>query len=198
MSARHTGQWADAFRPRWPHSPLAPACRYLRLPVAIEPVGSSVAIDTFDQIFWHGTFDGSYTRPGDYLVASGQVFFIASQEPLQPIVCVRTNRTVSIARSAQVPVTSSGAYGGYSSSNATAFLSEYPAAVLIENKMSSSTAGLPTDQAIPYWSVLLPAHGAVEISSGDFISDDLGRSAVVSSSDRSGMGWRLVAKMAST
>lgn len=197
-AARHTGRWGDAFRPRSPHSPLAPESRFLKLPVTLDPLMGSGGGDAFEHIFWRGTFDGCYTKPGDYIVLNGQIYFIASQEPLQPIICIRTNRIVSIARSTQVPVNAAGAYGGFSPANASAYLSEYPASVLIESKMSAASADLPTDQAIPYWTVYLPSHPDITIMSGDFISDDMGRSALVSYADQSIMGWRLIAKMAST
>ncbi len=197
-AARHTGRWADAFRPRSPHAPLASESRFLKLPVTLEPLTSAGGGDASEHIFWRGIFDGCYTRPGDYIVLDGRIYFIALQEPLESIICIRTNRIVSIARSAQVPVNTAGAYGGFSPANASAYFSEYPASVLIESKMGSSSAGLPTDQAIPYWTVYLPAHHGIAISSGDFISDDMGQSAVISYADQSIMGWRLVAKMAST
>lgn len=62
--------------------------------------------------------------------------------------------------------------------------------------MSPSLAGLPTDQVIPYWAVYLPAQAAETILAGDLISDEIGRSAVISYADQSVMGWHLIAKMA--
>jgi len=198
IAARHTGRWADAFRPKSPYAPLAPESRFLKLPAALDQLTGSSGIDAFEHIFWRGTFDGCYTKPGDYIVLDGGIYFIASQEPLEPIICIRTNRIVSIARSAPVPVTSASVYGGFSPADTLAYLSEYPASVLIQSKMSPASADLPVDQAIPYWTVYLPAHHDITIKSGDFISDDMGRSALVSYADQSIMGWRLIAKMAST
>jgi hypothetical protein len=157
---------------------------------------SATGDEAFDRIFWRGTLDGVYTKPGDYLVVNDEIYFVASQAPFQPIICVRTNRTISIGRATQVPVGSAAAYGGFSPANTTAFLTDYPSAVVVENKMSPSSAGLPTDQAIPYWAVYLPAHPSVTILAGDLISDEIGRSAIVSYADQSAMGWHLIAKMA--
>src|SRR5690242_8986046 len=98
-AARHTGRWADAYRPKGAMTPLAPENRYLRLPVAFEPMPGGSSGDSLEQIFWRGIFDGHYTKAGDYIQLDGRPYFISSQEPLQPIICVRTNRVVSVSRS---------------------------------------------------------------------------------------------------
>jgi hypothetical protein len=64
--------------------------------------------------------------------------------------------------------------------------------------MTTITADLPTDQAIPYWNILVPAPSSVLLTPGDMIIDDIGRSAVISGSELTSLGWRIVAKMATT
>ena len=43
------------------------------------------------------------------------VFFIASQAPLLPILCVKTNRIITIARPGMQTNTAINAYGGFTS-----------------------------------------------------------------------------------
>ena len=74
----------------------------------------------------------------------------------------------------------------------------WPSSVLGENRSSASTTDLPTDQAVPYWNILLPLGGNVILSPGDLITDDLDRTAVIAGSELTDLGWRLSAKMATT
>src|SRR4051812_24301641 len=98
-SARHIGRTADAFRPDGPSDPLKRENRFLRLPAAFVPANGGLnTAATYGQPLWHGIFDSSYTRVGDYLVLEAETYFIASQAPLLPVLCVMANRTISITR----------------------------------------------------------------------------------------------------
>jgi hypothetical protein len=199
LLARHIGQPADAFRPSGPFRPLDRQNRFLRLPAQfVSAKGNDRRTNVYGEALWHGVFDGSYTRAGDYLVLETGSFFVASQEPLLPILCVRVNRTISIARPDMQTSAARNPYGGYTSGGSIMLLEEWPASVLGENRSSASTTDLPTDQAIPYWNILLPASGLVILSPGDLITDDLKRTAVISGAELSGLGWRISAKMATT
>ena len=89
-------------------------------------------------------------------------------------------------------------YGGYTSGSSTTLMNQWPASVLGENKSSQSAAGLPTDQMVPYWNVLVPSVAGVVLSPGDIITDDLGRTGVINGSELTNLGWRISAKMATT
>ena len=198
-TARYLGSVADAYRTANTSSPLDKRNRFLKLPAWFTPTSNAVtATNTYGQPLWHGVFDASYTRPGDYLVLQSKVYFIAAQEPLLPVLCVLTNRTVSISHPNHQTLTGGNLYGGYTSGASTPLLSGFPACVLNENKLSSPLANLPTDQALASWYVLLPAPVGVLITSGDLMTDDLGRNAVVTGSELTSLGWRISAKMAMT
>jgi hypothetical protein len=51
---------------------------------------------------------------------------------------------------------------------------------------------------VPYWTILLPAFGQVILRTGDFISDDIGRNAVVAAAELTDLGWRITAQQAVT
>jgi hypothetical protein len=196
--ARQTGIWSDAFRPIAGKIPLDPEGRFLRLPVVLEPLTSWNSLETTEQVLWQGIFDGAYTRVGDYIVSEGKAYFIAAQEPLQPIVCIRSNQVISISRSPPPSLSANNAYGGYSQNPSNVLLEQYPAAVLIENKTGPSKTGLPTDQSVPYWTVLLSKTSDIILSSGDTIRDGLGRAAIVTYAQSMASGWRLIAKVSTT
>jgi len=147
---------------------------------------------------WQGVFDASYTQPGDFLVEGQRIFFIAAQQPLLPVLCVRTNRIVSIVRPALQNSIGANSYGGYSAGEASILMSEWPASVLGITGKGEPTAGLPTDQTVPYVEVLLPYVAPVILSPGDMIGDDLGRSIVISTVELSDLGWRITARLATT
>jgi len=199
LSARYVGQSADAFRPNGPFSPLQSQNRFLRLPAAFVPAkGNDKQTNVYGDVLWHGIFDGSYTRPGDYLVARGARFFVASQAPLLPILCVRANRIVSVIRPNMQSSSANNPYGGYTSGNSMHVMEGWPASVLGENRSGTTGADLPTDQIVAYWNILLPAIDDVVLSPGDFVSDDLRRTAVIACSELTDLGWRISAKMAVT
>jgi hypothetical protein len=199
LSARHVGQSADAFRPRGPFNPLDKQNRFLRLPVTfVSTKGSGERTNVYGDALWHGIFDASYTRAGDYLVLETGRFFVASQEHLLPILCVKANRTISIVRPDMQTNTASNPYGGYSSGSSAPMMEGWPASVLGENRSSAPETDLPTDQVVPYWNILLPAVARIVLSPGDLITDDLNRTAVIAGSELTDLGWRISAKMATT
>lgn len=198
-TARYLGSAADAYRTSKTFEPLDKQNRFLRLPAWFTSTNNSVSsTNTYGQPLWHGVFDASYTQPGDYLVVQSKVYFIAAQEPLLPVLCVMTNRTVSISRLNLQASTAANPYGGYTSGASTSLINGFPACVLGNNKSSSSLANLPTDQTLSSWYVLLPAPEGVLINPGDFITDDLGRNAVITGAELTRLGWRISAKMTMT
>jgi hypothetical protein len=199
LSARHVGQSADAFRPKGPFNPLDKQNRFLRLPATFTSAkGSDGRTNVYGEALWHGVFDASYTCAGDYLVLETGSFFVASQEALLPVLCVKTNRIISIVRPNMQTTTASNSYGGYTSGSSVTLMEGWPASVFGESRSSASMTDLPTDQAVPYWNILLPAVGRVILSPGDFITDDLARTAVIAGSELTNLGWRISAKMATT
>lgn len=199
LSARHVGQAADAFRPKGPFNPLDNQNRFLRLPATFMSAnGNEGRTNVYGEALWHGIFDASYTRAGDYLVLDTGKFFVASQNPLLPVLCVKTNRIISIVRPNMQTNTAGNAYGGYTSGGSETLMVGWPASVLGENRSSGSVTDLPTDQTIPYWNILLPAIARIILSPGDLVTDDLNRTAAIAGSELTDLGWRVSAKMATT
>jgi hypothetical protein len=110
----------------------------------------------------------------------------------------RTNRIISISQPRMQTSVASNPYGGYTSGSSIILIDGWPASVLGETRSSHSTTDLPTDQAIPYWNVLMPSPAGVVLSPGDIITDDLGRTAMIVGSELTDLGWRISAKMATT
>jgi hypothetical protein len=154
---------------------------------------------------WWGVFDSAYTRPGDYIVreqtgrdrAPKEIWFIAAQQPYLPVLCVRAPRVVSFTRPA---TTTSGVadYGGYTSASADELLTNFPASVLNADILGLDPTDLPSDAIPESWQVLVPSRPEVVLANGDLMSDDLGRSGVISSAELSDLGWRLLVKQTTT
>lgn len=197
--ARHIGVQADAFRPSGPSMPLAPRNRYLRLPAVFSTNPASFGQAAgYGSPLCYGHFDSSYTRPGDYLVQSDRTYFIASQERLQPVLCVRTNATLTIKRSQPTSVIGSNAYGGTPVDGLLLILHAWPASVLGMATGGTSQSGLPVDVVLPQWTVLMPSHAASHILSGDTVSDGTTLKGTVVSSEHTMLGWRLTVRQVST
>ena len=204
VAARHIGRSTDAYRPNGPVDPLAPANRFLRLHAAFSaPDGKFARPNDYGTSLWHGVFDSAYTQPGDFLVQDSDIWFIAAQQKLLPVLCVQTNRTVSFARPSAQTATGLNAYGGVSLETATTLIANCPASVLGASGAGKPAASLPSDASIGSWTVLLPASASADgspviLRPADFMTDDLGRVAVVAGAELTSLGWRLTVKQATT
>lgn len=152
----------------------------------------------YGQAMWDGIFDAAYTQPGDYLAQERGTWFIAAQQLLAPILCVKTNRCISIARQAVPSDTGLNSYGGSNILPNTLVLENWPASVMGSTGRSHPDARLPSDMPVPYWTILLPAFAQVILRTGDLVSDDLGRNAVVAGAELTDLGWRIAARQAAT
>ena len=198
-SARFIGQPADAFRPKGTTNPLDRQNRFLRLPAAfVSTKGKGLQANAYGDALWHGLFDASYTQAGDYIILPTGQFFIASQSPLLPVLCVKANRQITIIRPNIQTNIASNTYGGYMTGHSVTLMEGWPASILGETRSSPSSVDLPTDQTVPYWNILLPATAKVALSPGDLVTDDLTRTAIICQSELTDLGWRINAKMATT
>ncbi len=198
-AARRIGAATDAYRPNGAVDPLDPANRFLRLSAAFGPVdGKFTRPNGYGAPLWAGIFDAAYTRPGDYLVQKDGTWFVAAQQPLLPVLCVRADRIVSFVR----PLAPSGvgvnAYGGVALSSATPLLTRWPASLLNASSGNRPSANLPADSSNETWTVLLPAIDGVVLRPADLLTDDLGRTGVVAGAELTDLGWRLTVKQSST
>jgi hypothetical protein len=199
VAARYVGNQADAYRPTGSHNPLDTKNKFLRLATIFRPLGGGMLAPVDHATSeWQGIFDASYTQPGDFLVEGNRIFFIAVQQPLLPVLCVQTNRIISIVRPAVQRNVGANSYGGYSAGAASILMSEWPASMLGNTGKGAPAAGLPTDEMVPYVEVLLPYVPPIILSPGDIIGDDLGRSIVISAAELTELGWRITARLATT
>jgi hypothetical protein len=199
VAARAIGIETDAYRPSGVSEPLDPMNRFLRLRAAFTaPDGKFAHPNGYGDALWYGVFDAAYTRPGDYLVQEAATWFVASQQRLLPVLCVRTNRVVSFWRPAAPANTGVNAYGGVTTATNAPLLTNWPANVLGASGRGRPDTDLPSDSSIPYWTVLLPAFPDAILRSSDLMTDDLGRNAVVAATELTELGWRITAKQATT
>jgi hypothetical protein len=106
-AARILGVAAHAYRPLGANDPISKQNRFLRLPAAFYSGEQAVwQANGYGNAVWHGLFDAAYTRPGDYLIRPDGTWFITDQPPLLPVLCVRTNRLVSLPRQKNLWATS--------------------------------------------------------------------------------------------
>jgi hypothetical protein len=198
-AARAVGADTDAYRPSGFSEPLAPENRFLRLRAAFTARDGKFAHpNAYGDALWYGIFDAAYTRPGDYLDQAGAVWFIAAQQRLVPVLCVRTNRVVSFSRPAAPSSTGVNTYGGVITATNEALLTNWPASVLGVAGQGHPSANLPSDGSVPYWTVLLPAVPGTILLPSDLMVDDLGRNAVVAAAELTDLGWRITVKQATT
>lgn len=192
-AAQFIGQDYQLFRPE---DPLEPINQFY------GPVSTIKAAFNQDDTFskpnkygnaqWRGIFDGNQTQVGDYLVGPS-TFFIAGMQHILPILCIECNRTISILRPTQPTGAGAVGYGGDVADDETPLMQGWPASILQGTKGEKNPTGLPGDERLPWWIILLPAWPDIIIQTSDVITDDLGRRYIVSSPELTDFGWRIVA-----
>jgi hypothetical protein len=195
VAARAIGVTTSAYRPHGPETPLTPRNRFLRLHAAFSDAnGKFLRPVGYGDALWCGIFDAAYTQPGDYLVQQDATWFIAAQQKLLPVLCVKTNRTISFSRPAPQSITGINTYGGVTAATVTPLMTNWPASVMVESREGRPLAKLPDETSVSNWTVLLPGTPGVVIQSADLMSDDLGRSGIVSTTELTDLGWRLAVR----
>jgi len=189
-TANILGHLTDAYRPRGGSKPLHRSNRYLRLHAAFgradgnfsQSVGYGVPV-------WRGYFDASYTQVGDYLVQRNEVWFIVSQQSLLPVLCVKTNQTITITR--PIAPGSGNTYDLAKVGSVTEVISNWPASVLGIGTEGKPPTRLPGDARIATAIALLPSvHGHI-VRPTDMIVDETGTTGMVVAAELSALGWRL-------
>lgn len=198
-AALRIGQTADQHRATSASNPMAAGTKLRAIMASFnaEDVGYKKP-NKYGHPTWFGIFDGSLTQPGDYLTGAFGTFFIAAQQLHLPILCVQCNSVVTIKRPQQQAGVGALGYGGNTDAGETALMTGWPASVLQGGGGDRSDVGLPGDTKNPQWSVLLPAYGVVALRSGDIITDDIGKRMVISSAEKTDLGWRIVAMQEQT
>ena len=204
-AARAVGAWCDLYRPQGPDMPMSGANRRLRLPATFaNPAGFSKPVGYGDAL-WEGYFDAGYSCHGDYLAGPDGVFFIAAQPRLGPVLCVRTNRLLSLSRPAAPQAPGVNRYVGVRPDTAAALLTDWPASVLAAGL--GGRGPLPADAPGVHggaggWAVLLPSlrvGGApMLLLPGDLVHDDIGRTGVIATAELTHLGWRLHVRQAAS
>jgi hypothetical protein len=190
------GDWCELFRPDGGEAPLAATRRVLRLMAAFTaPDGRFAKPPTHGQVYWHGLFDAAYSRAGDYIRrADGAVWFVAAQQALHPVLCVRANRVIDVLRPVQAAGPGLAAYGG--AGEPAVVLRGWPASMVRGGGAGLGEAELPEALQGGTWTVLLPGMAGVVLREGDLVQDDLGRLGVIAQAELSEPGWRLAVRRA--
>ncbi len=196
LAAIAIGEWHDLHRPKGHASPLQGGTTIMRMPALFTPSEGRAA--SYGHPLFEATVDAAYTQPGDYLVGPTYTWFVASQPPLLPVVCVKATRTVSVSRAGAMDGVGLGGYGGLQRQLATPLLTNWPAS-LVSHGFGMDRVDLPGDAKLGGWIVLLPILPcSIVLRTGDLVTDDLGRAGVVSWAELSDLGWRLFVRQAAT
>jgi len=153
----------------------------------------------FGKPVWYADLDGRVTRPGDYLVRANDetltdIYFIAAQQSLLPIVAVDCPRKIFIERQpcsgSTVGVT---AYSGQAARAAVLGTPQtpWPCPIFMGGRVQQSP-GLPGGVREAAWTILLPPSVPVTIQAADLVTDDLKKRYAVESAELSDLGWRLM------
>jgi hypothetical protein len=141
--------------------------------------------------------DPRVVQPGDYLVGDQGTWFIASTEPIKPILSVACNRTISVSRPG-APMPGMNHYGGATPDTDEVLVTGFPVSILNGTKGERGDANLPGDTRSPWVQILMPSPPGIIFRAFDLVSDDIGRNFIVSAAEETNLGWRLTASLAET
>ncbi|KHJ66600.1 hypothetical protein QU24_18590 [Pantoea rodasii] len=154
----------------------------------------------FGQAARIGIFDATGFEVGDILVSEEEgTFYVAAMPLLQPILCVKAERLITLRRTA-----AHGAngglqdYGGTTAASENTIISDWPASILLNRSGEHSPLKLPGEARSAWYGILMPAFGNLHIHTGDFVTDDGGQRYVVTGTELTDMGWRLTAMRLTT
>ena len=144
-TARHAGALHDVYRPIGASDPLASVNHRTKIAALFDVADENFRrAESYGHSVWQGMFDGLAVQRGDYMSGPAGVLFVAALQPLQPAICVLTNRTVSLSRPVAPSSFGVDAYGGIRRSEASEILRNWPVSVLGDNGRGDPV-GLPGD-----------------------------------------------------
>lgn len=132
---------------------------------------------------------------GDYIVGD-ETYFVFTKEYQMPMSAVQCNAVVKLIRPYQTVDIGNQGYIFYSYADPTTYtliMDLMPISILKYGSGSMAGSKLPTDTFQPSFIILMPNLGGVEILTGDIMIDAEGQNYVVSMSEKSQFGWRLIA-----
>jgi hypothetical protein len=200
-AAFHIGAPCDLLRPVGAHDPLSPANRILRLNAGFLPLGGHLHRPVPEQDpMWEGIFDAAYTTPGDILRRrnDGALFYIAAQQPMLPVLCIRTMRIISLLRPPSPQAAGLNLYGGAVVATNAILASGWPASIVTSSGPGTGLANIEAEVNPGTWQVLLPPSLKLELCTNDILTDDQGRTGVVAMIETTDLGTRLTARQTST
>lgn len=198
------GTWCEAYRATTSERPLAVQNRFLKLQAHFSPPGEGNRPPGYGTALWWGVFDSAYTRVGDYIrrpesragAGDAAVWFVASQEPLLPVLCVQAGRVVDIARPPGPASSGLNGYGGVVRGSAAPVARQWPVSLLAAGGRGASGAELPAGLPTGSWLMLMPAVPGATVLRGDIVTDADGLAGIVASAELSVMGWRVIVREA--
>jgi hypothetical protein len=150
---------------------------------------------------YYGAMDARLLKPSDYLVGPMGTFFVAAIEPLKPVLTWRCTRTINILEAGQSAQSNAAPrVGGYSeplaATNVT-ILTGWPANIVKDTRGELDQTKLPSDTRSGYFKIMLPPL-PIEPIQGMYVTDDSGSTYIVSSAQKSWMGWELLVMIEQT
>jgi hypothetical protein len=195
IAAAIAGEPFGWFRPSSAAFPLAAGNRLGTAMVLLEPgfLPKFNRPALYGKPLYEAIMDATLTAVGDYLIAAdGTAYFIISQDSLLPVAVVACNRELNVLRAAGATGVGAQSYGGDITANETPLMQAWPASVLTKSRGELGSTGLADDVKLPWSEVLVPYCGT-DILFDDVLIDENGLRYLVSATERTVLGWRLMA-----
>ncbi len=140
----------------------------------------------------------------DYMVGPTVTYFISDVVPddrLSPPSCVECNAVISVSLPINSIPLNSNVYQEYQHGQGTQILLNCPASLLERGARSGyNNLNLPSSCKLPFYEITIPDFDDVVITAGSILTDDEGRTMIISSAERTkhSLGFRIVAAQLGT
>lgn len=145
----------------------------------------------FDVIGAFSSVDPAYSTG---FIGDKNVYFVAAEQYLLPIMGVQCNRTINVIRPTQTVGAGYQGYSGYTTETSLTIMTGMPASVLEEGNAGMAPSKLPQDTKEPRYIILIPNLGNVTVRVDDIIIDDLNQEYVITDNELTILGWRIIAE----
>lgn len=188
--AKKIGRLYAHYRSATAHDPISEPNKVGDLDAYFDPKSdfSVQRVALHGKPIWFAAVDRTTVEVGDYFVGENGTWFIGSMQDLAPTMAVKCNAVASLFRPG---VGMPNPYYPEAGGGEVATLTAWPISFLEGTKGERSALNNPLDTRTPWFDVLLPVFGSLDVRTHDRLRLDDGTEWVISSPELTELGWRL-------
>ena len=193
-SAAVVGRTVSKYRPTTAANPLTTAYGTALAAFDTVPQFTFVNPQKPGVVIYYALIDATGMQVGDYLHGSDDPYFVATLDDVAAPMVIRCNAVLTLTRTARNLIAGANDYGASSSTTDAVILSAWPGSLIMQGRGERNEIGLPGDIKLGWWRAMLPVSIPATPRPSDIITDSVtGARVIISTAERTSMGWRILA-----